>query len=146
MPAKALAEPVGAPTRQRADCGRYVRLTHAERLQGLRKRCAGSENIETLKRVLGEASELASVAPEHLLGDIGDFTDRVHEKIDRLAPATVPKAVSVKPPPHRVGFNAQGFSTISMRISEWTVDEYGNRSRVAWNRADGMSPPSPTPP
>ena len=35
MPANALAEPAGVPTRQRADCGRYVRLTHAERLQGL---------------------------------------------------------------------------------------------------------------
>jgi hypothetical protein len=30
---------------------------------------------------------------------------------------------------------------IDMRISEWTIDEHGNRSRVAWNRADGAVPP-----
>jgi hypothetical protein len=67
-------------------------LTHVEQLDRLRRRCAKTENVETLRHVLSDTGELASVAPELLLGDIADFTDRIYAKLDRLGIAA-PKAV-----------------------------------------------------
>jgi hypothetical protein len=133
-----------------ADCKASVPA--AQRLCGLRKRLASTEVIQTIRAISEAASELALTAPDDLLSDIGEFVDRCAEKAERLAPMTVPKAVSEKPikrqaaQVHATDRVGQQSPAIDMRISEWTIDEYGNRSRVAWNRADGMSPPSPSPP
>jgi hypothetical protein len=156
MPAPALRKPNGrlsplmavrerptARTRQRsitADYGPYLRRTPAEKLADLRRRLASTENKETIRRILGDASELASVAPESLLGDLADFTDRVHSKLDHLAPAA-PRTVSERrlaAAVHATDRNAA--PAISMRISTWTIDEFGNRSRVVY-RADEPVPP-----
>jgi hypothetical protein len=63
---------------------RTVSTDAAERLQDLRRRLASTENRDTVRRIA--ADELSWNAPKGLLGDIGDFTDRVHAKLDRLAP------------------------------------------------------------
>jgi hypothetical protein len=115
-------------------------LTHAEQLARLRKRCAASENIETLRRIAEDAQELSWIAPDSL--DVGAFVDRLRDKIGRLAPSkdtTKPKRQAAQVSP--TGRGASMSPAIDMRISEWTIDEHGNRSRVAWNRADGAVPP-----
>jgi hypothetical protein len=148
MAAKAAGEAVGAiealsavrrpPTgktrhgRPLAYCGpTRARVTDAERLQRLRKRLCATEVLQTIKAISEAASELALTAPESILPDIADFVDRAAEKAERLSPPTAtPKAVTSEKP-HRVGFNGQGFSTISMRISEWTVDS-STATAAAW--------------
>jgi hypothetical protein len=125
------------PRRAQGERGpRRSRETDAERLRDLRRRCASSENRGTLQRISEHASELALTAPENLLGDIAAFIDRVHEKYDRLFPGTRERQAA------RVAIIDRATSpAISMRISAWVIDEHGNRSRVAWNSADGLRPP-----
>jgi hypothetical protein len=65
---------------------RTVSTDAAERLQDLRRRLASTENRDTVRRIAADVEELSWNAPKGLLGDIGDFTDRVHAKLDRLAP------------------------------------------------------------
>jgi hypothetical protein len=113
--------------------------SHVEKLQGFRRRLAATEIAGTVRAIGEAASELALTAPEDLLEDIGTFIDRVHEKLERIAPMTVPR---VKSQHRSVGFNAQGFSTITMRKSDWVTDSQGVQSRCVWNAADGASPPS----
>jgi hypothetical protein len=65
---------------------RTVSTDAAERLQDLRRRLASTENRDTVRRIAADVEELSWNAPKGLLGDIGDCTDRVHAKLDRLAP------------------------------------------------------------
>jgi hypothetical protein len=115
-------------------------MTAAEQLARLQRRSAASENTETLRRILGDAQELSWIAPDSL--DVGAFVARLTAKIERIAPSkdtTKPKRQAAQVPP--TGRGASMSPAIDMRISEWTIDEHGNRSRVAWNRADGAVPP-----
>jgi hypothetical protein len=66
--------------------------TDAERLQGLRKRLASTENIGTIKSISSAASELALIAPEGILESIGDLIDRANDKLKSLGVA--PKAAN----------------------------------------------------
>jgi hypothetical protein len=93
-----------------------------ERLQDLRRRCASTENRDTL------------VAEEGLLEPIASFLDRVHEKLDRIS--AVPKAARGEKrmaaacrAADRVG---QQSPQIVMKMSKWEIDEFGNRSRIIY--------------
>jgi hypothetical protein len=60
-------------------------------LQRLRKRLAGSEKLDTLRHLIEDTTALKGIAPDRVLETIGDFTDRIHDKIERLknkAPAS----------------------------------------------------------
>jgi hypothetical protein len=59
-------------------------MRRAEELQNLRYRLAGTENLQTLRRLGDEASALAGIAPEALLFEVADFQDRLASKIERL--------------------------------------------------------------
>jgi hypothetical protein len=114
-------------------------MNHAERLGSLRRRCAASEGFETLRRIAEDAQELSWVAPQSLRGEIADFIDRLRSKRERLAGATAPKRLrAVQLPSH-----ASAGMTIQTTVGPWTTDEFGNRSRLVWNLADGPVPPSP---
>jgi hypothetical protein len=121
-----------------ADCGRYVRLTHAEQLQALRQRCAASENIQTLRRVAEDAEELGWVAPK-LCGEIDALVARLHQKIERITPA----APGEKRKRQAARVNVADSRTISpmieMKIGAWEIDEHGNKSRCVWN-SEGLPP------
>lgn len=53
-------------------------------LQRLRRRLAGSEKIDTLRHLIEDTTALKGIAPDSVLETIGDFTDRVNDKIERL--------------------------------------------------------------
>jgi hypothetical protein len=110
-----------------------------ERLTDLRRRAAASENIDTLRRTVGDAIDLGWTSPQ-LRGEIDAFIGRANEKIERLV-AVRPRRSHARQP----NGGAPGV-TIRMRISEWSTDARGIRSRVCWNSADGLSPPTPMPP
>jgi hypothetical protein len=124
-------------------------MSAGDQLCRLRKRLASTEVVQTILAIGEDASELALTAPENLLAGISEFVDRVHAKLDHLAPAAPKAVVSEKRMAaacravDRVG---QQSPAIAMRSTAWTIDEHGNRSRLLWNSADGASPPSPSPP
>jgi hypothetical protein len=107
-----------------------------------------SESVDTLRRVLSDAEELLWVARSGL--DVGAFIGRVRAKIDCLAPMS-PKAASERRKRRaaqvrtsdRVAAQSPG---ITMVVGKWETDENGVVGRVLWNSADGLSPPSPSPP
>jgi hypothetical protein len=102
MPAPAL-DSKAHQRRSVADYGpARVRMTAAERLQSLRRRLAGHEGLETLKKIAGDASELASIAPENLLDEIAAFVDRCAEKILLVAPPRAPKAARKRKLPAQI--------------------------------------------
>jgi hypothetical protein len=115
---------------------RTVPTDAAERLQDLRRRLASSENKDTVRRIAADLEELSWTAPKPLRADIGDFTDRLNDKLGRISPEPKRRA------PVAVTNHARAMSTmIEMRIGPWETDENGNRSRSIWNSADGPSPP-----
>jgi hypothetical protein len=105
-----------------------------DRLSGLRRRAAASENVDTLRRAISAALEIVWTAPE-LRGEIDGFVARINEKIERLA-ALRPKRPHTGQPNGSVAG-----TTIRMVIGPWRVDARGVRSRVIWNANDGPVPP-----
>jgi hypothetical protein len=125
-------------------------MSAGDQLCRLRKRLASTEVPGTIRAISEAASESALTAPEDLLSDIADFIDRCAEKAERVAPMTAaPRAVSEKMQAahvratNRVG---QQSPAVRMRSTAWQLDEFGNRSRIFWNAADGLTPPAPSPP
>jgi hypothetical protein len=91
MPRAALGKLV-RPRERRSEVGpTRTSVPAAERLQGLRARLASTEVPSTLRAINVDVSELAAIAPENLLGDIGELTDRVFAKIDSIVPPKAPR-------------------------------------------------------
>jgi hypothetical protein len=107
-------------------------MTDAEMLERLRRRAAKTENLGTLRHIADETSDLAGIAPECLLSDIADCQDRIQTKILSLGGTPVPRR------PRGVVHNGVGNSPqVKMIIGQWTVDEFGNRSRQVYADPDG---------
>jgi hypothetical protein len=111
-------------------------MSDAETLQRLRKRAARTEILGTLRNLADETSELAAIAPESLLGDIADFQDRLAAKIEALGGIAVAKRSKT------VAHNGAGISPqVTMTVSAWSVDEFGNQSRTISGVEDQAPPP-----
>jgi hypothetical protein len=109
-------------------------MSEVEILQRLRRRAAKTENLQTLRHIADEVSVLAGIAPESLLGDIGDLQDRLCDRVERLGGNAVPRR------PRCVVHNSiHGSPQVRMIIEPWTVDEFGNQSRRIF--ADPNGPP-----
>jgi hypothetical protein len=80
------------------------------------------------------ASELAEIAADGLLGQIGDLKDRIAEKAARVGCDLTLRRASPPRDGHVVA------PAIKMCFSEWTT-ENGVLGRELWNAEDGGVPP-----
>lgn len=56
-------------------------------LEQFRRRLASNEKPDALRHLASQVDELRWVAPESVLGTIGDFVDRINDKLERCTPA-----------------------------------------------------------
>jgi hypothetical protein len=122
-----------------------------QRLDQLRHRLAQAERPSIVVRIQADLNAFAEGAAEDLLIECADLQDRCAAKAERLGGAPAPKQSRKlqllqrrSAPPAALHQTALIGMTIRMRVSEWVLDEFGNRSRAVWNMADGPVPPSPS--
>jgi hypothetical protein len=126
-----------------ADRGPQLRLSHGEVLASLRRRCAATENRDSLRRVEEDASSLRWVVPERLRAEIDNVVARARAKRERIAAAAPPKRPRKQPARWPCAAGQSPGTTIQMIVGPWETDEHGNKSRVVWSVADGPTPPTP---
>jgi hypothetical protein len=106
----------------------------SQRLQELRRRLAASENLEVItdiRRAARHFAERTDLREAFAMLVVG--CDEKRRRI-RAALATQRQALAAD-----CAFTMS--PGIEMKIGAWAIDEFGNRSRVIWNAADGPTPP-----
>lgn len=101
----------------------------------LRRLLAGSEEPKMLRALAIVVSEVAEVADDRFLVPLAELKDRIFEKCECIG-ATLP-------PPQRPKCASRNIRTtvspqVAMIVTDWSVDEFGNRSRQIY--ADPAGP------
>jgi hypothetical protein len=106
----------------------------SQRLQELRRRLAASENLEVITDIRRAARHFAERTD--LREAFAMLVAGCDEKQRRVRAALATR---------RQALAADSAFTMSpgieMKVGAWVIDEFGNRSRVIWNAADGPTPP-----
>jgi hypothetical protein len=109
-------------------------MSDAETLERLRRRMAKTENLQTLRAIGDQTSELAAVCADEMLNAVAGFQDRIADKIEGLGGKAVPRR------PRCVVHNLASGSQIRMAVSPWVSDAQGILSRTIYNAEDGAPP------
>ena len=114
--------------------GSEMSVAVSQRLQELRRRLAASENLEVITDIRRAATRFAERTDlREAFAMLVAGCDEKRRRI-RAASATRRQALAA-------GCAFTMSPGIEMKIGAWAIDEFGNRSRVIWNSADGPTPP-----
>jgi hypothetical protein len=110
--------------------GSEMSVAVSQRLQELRRRLAASENLEVITDVRRAARRFAERTDlREAFAMLVAGCDEKRRRI-RAASATQRQALAA-------GCAFTMSPGIEMKIGAWAIDEFGHRSRVIWNAADG---------
>ena len=112
--------------------GSKMSVAVSQRLQELRRRLAVSENLEVItdiRRAARRFAERTDLREAFAIPVVGcDEKRGASAPLRRRSVRRLPPTSTTSP-------------GIEMKIGAWAIDEFGNRSRVIWNAADGPTPP-----